>query len=334
MILIQLQPFINEENLQELKSILVGQKGKISEVQTGLQRFWVVQLPEKLDIRIIGNKNYVKDVHYVPEPYPLVSNKWRVEPSVYDLGNNVFIGGKNGEKIIAGPCSIENEQQVEKICQFLHNNKIRLMRGGIFKPRSSPYSFRGLGIEGLKMFYQIAQSYNIKIVTEVMEVNQIEPMYPYVDIFQVGARNSQNFNLLDALGKIDKPVLLKRGISGTIEELLYSAEYIFSAGNPKIILCERGIRTYETAYRNCFDVNAIAILKDKTHLPVFGDPSHGIGIRKYVPNIALAALAAGADGILVEVHPEPEKSVSDAQQTLSFEEFKKIIEFTQNLINS
>ncbi|GIV43515.1 MAG: hypothetical protein KatS3mg035_0638 [Bacteroidia bacterium] len=235
-----------------------------------------------------------------------------------------ILGEEKEEKIIAGPCSIENEQQVEKVCQFLFEHGIRLMRGGIFKPRSSPYSFRGLGLEGLKMFYTIAQKYNIKIVTEVMEINQIEAMYPYVDVFQVGARNSQNFNLLDALGKINKPILLKRGISGTLEELLYSAEYIYSAGNPKIILCERGIRTYETAYRNCFDVNAIAILKSQTHLPVLGDPSHGIGIRKYVPNIAWAALAAGADGILIEVHPEPEKSVSDAQQTLSFQELETI----------
>lgn len=325
MILIQLQENLTLNDKEWLKTFLLENQGKITEVRTNSQEYWVVEIKGWIDIRQIGNRKEVKDVHYVPDPYPLVSNKWRVEPSIYDLGDGVKIGGREGSQIIAGPCSIENEKQVEKISEFLHKNGIHLMRGGIFKPRSSPYSFRGLGIEGLKMFHEIVKNYSIKIVTEVMEVNQIEAMYPYVDVYQVGARNSQNFNLLDALGKVDKPVLLKRGISGTIEELLYSAEYIFSAGNPKIILCERGIRSYETAYRNCFDVNAIAILKDKTHLPVFGDPSHGIGIRKYVPSIALAALAAGADGILLEVHPEPEKSVSDAQQTLSFEEMESII---------
>ncbi len=325
MILIQIKDKISDKLTEDLTRTVEKFKGKIKIVQIPGQTYWVVQYKSNIDIRWIGNHEAVKDVHYVPDEYPLVSNKWRVIPSIYDLGDDVYIGGEKGEKIIAGPCSIEDEKQVEKVCQFFKNHNIRLMRGGIFKPRSSPYSFRGLGIEGLKMFHGIAKSYGIKIVTEVMEVNQIEAMYPYVDIYQVGARNSQNFNLLEALGKIDKPVLLKRGISGTIDELLYSAEYIYSSGNSKIILCERGIRTYETAYRNCFDVNAIAILKDKTHLPVWGDPSHGIGIRKYVPQIALSALAAGADGILIETHPTPELSVSDAQQTISFQELEVLL---------
>src|SRR5690606_1838743 len=186
--------------------------------------------------------------------------------------------------------------QIDTISDFLVQQGIKIMRGGVYKPRSSPYAFRGLGIDGLKIFHSICKSKGLKIITEVMQVSEIEPMLPYVDILQVGARNSQNFNLLDALGKLDKPVLLKRGISGSIEELLQSAEYIFSKGNEKILLCERGIRTIENAYRNTFDINAISILKEKSHLPVIADTFHGIGIRKHVPNITYAATAAGADG--------------------------------------
>jgi len=200
------------------------------------------------------------------------------------------------------------------------------MRGGVYKPRSSPYSFRGLGQEGLQLWHSIASKYGIKIITEVMMVKQIEAMADYVDIFQVGARNAQNFNLLDALGEVDKPVLLKRSMSGTLDELLHSAEYIFSNGNERIMLCERGIRTYETAYRNTMDINAIAMLKQKTHLPVIADPSHGIGVRRFVEPIALASVMAGADGIIAEVHQTPEKAFSDAQQTLSFQEAEQLYE--------
>ena len=200
------------------------------------------------------------------------------------------------------------------------------MRGGVFKPRSSPYSFRGMGIEGLKIWYQAARAAGIKIITEVMQVSQIEEMYDYVDIYQVGARNTQNFNLLDELGKIDKAVLIKRGISGTIDELLYSAEYVFSAGNESLMLCERGIRTYEKASRNTMDINAISILKDKTHLPVIADPSHGIGIRDNVELLAYATILAGADGVIYETHEKPEEAYSDGQQTLNFEESARLID--------
>jgi len=199
------------------------------------------------------------------------------------------------------------------------------MRGGVFKPRSSPYAFQGLGKEGLVMFYKICKQHGLKIISEVMEVDQIDQMYDLVDIFQVGARNSQNFNLLHALGKTDKPVLIKRGTSGTIDELLQSAEYVFSSGNEKLILCERGIRTFENASRNTFDINAIPILKKKSHLPVIADPSHGIGIREHVTAIALAALVAGADGLIYEVHKNPEEALSDGQQTLSFNESSTLL---------
>jgi 3-deoxy-7-phosphoheptulonate synthase len=182
-----------------------------------------------------------------------------------------------------------------------------------------------LGLDGLKMMHEQCKPHHIKIITEVMQTSQIEEMMPYIDIFQVGARNSQNYNLLDALGEIDKPVMIKRGISGTIEELLNSAEYIFSKGNEKLLLCERGIRTFETMYRNTFDINAIQILKDKSHLPVIADPSHGIGIREYVPKLALASIISGADGVIYEVHEKPEEALSDGQQTLNFIESERLI---------
>ena len=220
--------------------------------------------------------------------------------------------------IITGPCSIESEEQIRKVVNHCVENGITMMRGGVFKPRTSPYAFRGMGIDGLKLWHSIASEAGVKIVTEVMQTSQIEEMYPYVDIYQVGARNSQNFNLLDELGKVDKAVMIKRGISGTIEELLQSAEYVFSGGNEKLILCERGIRTYERASRNTLDLNAIPILKAKSHLPVIVDPSHGIGIRAYVPQMALAGVMAGADGIIYESHEVPEKAYSDGQQTLDF----------------
>jgi 3-deoxy-7-phosphoheptulonate synthase len=266
----------------------------------------------------------------VPDSYQLVSRKWRVNPSVIDLGDGVSV--KEGElSVMLGPCSIESEEQIESVAKLLSESGVKIMRGGAYKPRSSPYSFRGLGLEGLKLMYSIARKYGLRVISEVLEPSQVEEMYDYIDIYQVGTRNSQNFSLLHELGKVDKAVLIKRGMSGTLEELLNSAEYVYSNGNEKIILCERGIRTYENAYRNTLDINAIPVLKEKTHLPVIVDPSHGIGIRKFVEPIALAAVAAGADGILAEIHPLPEEARSDAFQTLNFEEARNLITKTQKV---
>ncbi len=322
--LILLQPTITAGQQAEIISQVAALGYKANEVRTQFAHYLVATGKKELDIRWLGSMPGVRDVNFVSDDYQLVSSQWRVQPTVIDLGDGVTIGGGD-LALMAGPCSIENEEQVASILQHLHGLGVRMMRGGVFKPRSSPYSFRGLGIEGLKMWHQQAQAYGIKIVTEVMQVSQIEEMLPYVDVFQVGARNTQNFNLLDELGKVDKAVMLKRGISGTIDELLYSAEYIFSGGNEKIALCERGIRTYETAYRNCFDINAIAILKEKTHLPVIADPSHGVGIRDYVEPVALAAAVAGADGVIFEIHPVPEKAASDGQQTLNYAQSAELV---------
>ena len=292
---------------------------KPTEVLTQKGHYLIAVCKKDLDIRKIGSLEGVQDVHRVSDNYKLVSSKWKVGHSAVELEGDIQIEA-GSLSVMAGPCSIEDEGQIRATLEHLKENNIRIMRGGVYKPRSSPYSFRGLGMDGLQLWASLAREYDIRIISEVMQVSQINDMYPYVDIFQVGARNTQNYNLLDALGEVDKPVLIKRGISGTIEELLHSAEYIFSGGNEKLMLCERGIRTYESAYRNTMDINAIAMLKAKSHLPVIADPSHGIGLRDFVEPIALAAVMAGADGVIYETHPRPEEAFSDAQQTLSFSE--------------
>jgi len=323
--IIQLRNTITSAQKQVLTDVLTQNKYSLTEVSTQSENYIVCIGKKEIDIRTIGNLAGVTDVHIVSDNYKLVSRKWKVRNTVIDLGDGVTIGG-NDISIMAGPCSVEREDQMQKIVEHLLKNKIRIIRGGVFKPRSSPYAFRGAGVEGLKMMHAICAPHGIKIITEVMQVSQIEEMMPYVDIFQVGARNSQNFNLLDALGELDKPVLIKRGISGTIEELLYSAEYVFSKGNEKLLLCERGIRTFETAYRNTFDINAIQVLKEKSHLPVIADPSHGVGIRNYVAKLALASIISGADGVIYEVHEKPEEAISDGQQTLNFYESDKLVD--------
>ena len=322
--IIQLKSNITPSEKNQLCEALALDKFSITEVKTQAENYLVCIGKKEIDIRTIGNRAGVKDVHIVSDSYKLVSKKWKVSNTAIDLGDGVSIGG-NGISIMAGPCSVESEEQMQKIVGHLVKNNIRIMRGGVFKPRSSPYAFRGAGVDGLKMMHSLCAPLGIKIITEVMQVSQIEEMMPYVDIFQVGARNSQNFNLLDSLGEIDKPVLIKRGISGTIEELLHSAEYVFSKGNEKLLLCERGIRTFETAYRNTFDINAIQVLKEKSHLPVIADPSHGVGIRNYVAKLALASIISGADGVIYEVHEKPEEALSDGQQTLNFFESDQLV---------
>ncbi len=321
--IIQLEKNIRQDEREKLLQKLETLKINARTVKTNFREYIVGILSVEFDLREIGNMPGIADIHRVSDNYKMVSRKWKVRNTVIDLGDGITIG--NGElAIMAGPCAIESEEQIISIVNHLKKNNIRIMRGGVYKPRSSPYSFRGLGIEGLKLFHKHCSENGIKVITEVMQVSQVEPMLDYVDIFQVGARNSQNFNLLDVLGKTDKPVMIKRGISGTIDELLYSAEYVFSSGNEKIILCERGIRTFERATRNTLDLSAIPILKDKTHLPVIVDPSHGVGIRKYVPTMALAGVMSGADGVIMEIHETPEKAFSDGQQSLYYPQAEKL----------
>jgi 3-deoxy-7-phosphoheptulonate synthase len=323
--IIQLEDNIKPENYDILLKVLEQNRCKVKEIPTQLGRYILAMGGDEFDIRRVGNLAGVKDVHAVNDKHLLVSSKWKTQPTSIRLEDNLTIGG-GGFSIIAGPCSIENKELTKAIADYLKQQKIPLMRGGVFKPRSSPYSFRGTGLDGLTYFSELCRINGIKVVTEVMQPEMIDSMYPMVDIFQVGARNSQNYNLLDELGRLDKPVLLKRGLSGTMDELLYSAEYVFSGGNERIILCERGIRTFEKAYRNTLDLNIIPFLRQKTHLPVIVDPSHGTGIRSLVEPMTLAAVMAGADGALIEIHPTPEKAMSDGQQSLSFEEMSQLTE--------
>ncbi len=323
--IIQLEKNISDQQKNDIITKIHSFKYETTEVNTQKATYLIGIGSKDFDIRAIGHMPGISDIHIVSDSYKLVSRKWKVNRSRIDIGDGVFVGdGKLS--IMAGPCSIEGEEQIVQTIEHLKENNINIMRGGVYKPRSSPYSFRGLGLDGLKLWHKHASAAGIKIITEVMQVSQIEGMLEYTDIFQVGARNTQNFNLLDALGQIDKPVLIKRGISGTIDELLYSAEYVFSGGNEKLILCERGIRTYERASRNTLDLSAIPILKEKTHLPVIADPSHGIGIRRHVEPMALAAIMAGADGIIYETHCNPQKAFSDGQQTLDYRESANLIQ--------
>jgi len=277
------------------------------------------------DIRDIEVLDGVKEVHRISSPYKLVARSFRAEGTVVRLRNGVSIGG-NDVVVIAGPCSVESREQLFTIAEIVSKSGARMLRGGAFKPRTSPYSFQGLGEEGLKLLKEAGEKFGLLVITEVMEISQIPLMEPYVDVYQVGARNMQNFNLLRELGKIRKPVMLKRGIAATIEEMLLSAEYIMAGGNYEVMLCERGIRTFETYTRNTLDISAIPIVHKLSHLPITADPSHGTGRRDKVSPMARAAVAAGADAVIVEVHHQPDKALSDGAQSLYPEQFSKLMD--------
>jgi 3-deoxy-7-phosphoheptulonate synthase len=263
-------------------------------------------------------------VHRISSPYKLAGRGFRPEGTVVEFPNGVKVGNQR-VAVMAGPCSIENHDQMFETAARVKAAGGAFLRGGAFKPRSSPYAFQGMGIPGLKLMREAADAHGLLTVSEVMEISQIEQMLPYIDLFQVGARNMQNFNLLRELGQVRKPVLLKRGIAATIEELLLSSEYIMAGGNYNVILCERGIRTYETSTRNTMDISAIPVVKKLSHLPIVGDPSHGTGRRDMVAPMARAAVAAGADAILVEIHPNADKAASDAAQTLFLDQFDQLM---------
>jgi len=272
----------------------------------------------------------VHDAYRISSPYKLAGRSFRPEGTTITFKNGVVVGGQE-VVVMAGPCSVESREQILESAKIAAKAGAKFLRGGAFKPRSSPYSFQGMGLEGLKLLRDVSDETGLLVITEVMEISQIELMLPYIDCFQVGARNMQNFNLLRELGHTRMAVLLKRGISATIEEVLLSAEYILSGGNYDVMLCERGIRTYETYTRNTMDISAIPVLQKLTHLPVLADPSHGVGIRDLVPPMALAAVAAGADGLLMEMHPNPDKAMSDGAQTLYPEQLAALMQQLRQL---
>lgn len=276
-----------------------------------------------LSTEIFETLDGVDVVKRITEPYKLASRQFQQEDTMFDI-RDMRVGGPS-IGVIAGPCSVESRSQIIESAIAVKEAGAIALRGGVFKPRTSPYAFQGLGEEGLKYMAEAREMTGLPIVVEIMSQVQLEMMVEYVDVFQVGARNMQNFNLLRAIGETQTPVLLKRGLSGTIEELLMSAEYILSGGNKRVILCERGIRTYENATRNTTDINAIPVLKHYSHLPVFLDPSHSTGHADYVAAIARAGIAAGADGLIVEVHPDPANALSDGKQSLKPEKFAAMV---------
>ncbi len=278
----------------------------------------------EFDIRKVKILDGVADVFRITEPFKLASRTYKKEDTVLKI-KDVEIGGKE-VIVIAGPCSIESEDQIFKLAKIVSDAGAKILRGGAFKPRTSPYSFQGLGEEGLKMMRSAADENNLLMITEVLEINHIPLVEKYTDIFQVGARNMQNFSLLREIGKASKPVMLKRGLAATIDDLLMSAEYVLVNGNEKVMLCERGIRTFETNTRNTFDLSAIPVIHKRSHLPVVADPSHATGMRDKVLPMARAAVAAGCDALMIEIHHDPENALSDGPQAILPDDFTVLMQ--------
>src|SRR5215472_4717908 len=311
--IVAMQENATEEQIQQVIEHLVRMGFSVHRT-TGARQSVLAAVGARVDFdtRNLEVLAGVQEVHRISAPYKLAGRSFRPEGTVIEFPCGLKIGGEE-VVVMAGPCSVESREQLFNVAGQIAKAGARVLRGGAFKPRTSPYSFQGLGIEGLKLLREAGDQHKMPVISEVMEISQIAMMLPYVDIFQVGARNMQNFNLLR---EIKKPVLLKRGIAATLEELLLSAEYIMAGGNYQVILCERGIRTFETYTRNTMDISAIPIIKKLSHLPMTGDPSHGTGRRDKVPAMARAAVAAGADALLIEVHNDPDHAVSDGAQSL------------------
>ena len=324
--IVAMQESATEEQIQQVIDRLVKMGFEVHR-STGARQtvLGAVGARVEFDIRNLELLSGVQEVHRISSPYKLAGRSFRPEGTVVRFANGVEIGGPN-VVVMAGPCSVESHEQLFTTAEAVVKAGARVLRGGAFKPRSSPYSFQGLGEEGLKLLREAGDKFGLLVISEVMEIAQIPVMLPYVDTLQVGARNMQNFNLLRELGKVRKPVLLKRGIAATLEELLLSAEYIMAGGNYEVILCERGIRTFETYTRNTLDISAIPIIKKLSHLPMTADPSHGTGRRDKVPPMGRAAVAAGADALLIEVHNSPENALSDGAQSLYPEQFAKLMD--------
>ena len=321
---IVMSPKATEEQVQKVIDLLV-KRGFDAHRSTGATRTVIgavggAETLNPADFEILDG---VHEVIKITEPYKLAGRVFRQEDTIIDVGG-VKIGGRQ-IVLMAGPCAVESRQQIDIIAEKVKKAGAALLRGGAFKPRTSPYSFQGLGEEGLRMLREAGDRHGLKVVSEVMDSSQIGLVSEYADVLQVGARNMQNFHFLKELGKIRRPILLKRGMSATIQELLLSAEYVLSGGNHQVMLCERGIRTFESYTRNTMDISAIPVLKSLSHLPVIADPSHGTGRRDKVIPMARASVAAGADGLLIEVHHDPENATSDGAQSLYPEQFSELV---------
>ena len=321
---------------QEIKNLMesIEAKGvKVTMIQgTNYNVFGLVGDTTVIDDRMITANPYVDNVKRIAAPYKKANRLFHPLDSVIDV-DGIKVGGKEKIVVIGGPCSVEGEESVMRIAKAVKEAGGCMLRGGAYKPRTSPYSFQGMGLEGLKCMYKAKQAYNMPIVSELMSEKKLDEFEEYVDLIQVGARNMQNFDLLKALGKSKKPVLLKRGLANTMEEWIMAAEYIMAGGNENVIMCERGIRTFETYTRNTLDLSVIPIIKSKTHLPIIIDPSQATGDRKLVESMSLAAIAEGADSLIIEVHDNPECAWSDGAQSVTPDAFKTLIEKGKKIAN-
>ncbi len=287
----------------------------------------------KVDSGRLETLQGVLQVIHVTQPYKQVSREWRDEPTIIELSNGTRIGGDE-IVLMAGPCAVESQQQISEIAHLLKASGATILRGGAFKPRTSPYSWQGLGVQGLEFLARAREETGMAIVTEALEPDMVEVVAEYADIVQIGARNMQNYPLLKRVGKAGRPVLLKRGLAATIKELLLCAEYILAEGNPNVILCERGVRSFDDQTRNLLDLTAIPVVHSLSHLPIIADPSHGTGVRAKVIPMARAAVAAGADGLMIEVHPDPDRARSDGAQSLRPEQFDELVEQVRGIAHA
>jgi 3-deoxy-7-phosphoheptulonate synthase len=331
-LIVVLEKNIKDDQLKNIIEHLEDSGFKIHQ-SSGEERtiLGAIGVQPNFDIRKIKILEGVEEVYRITEPFKMASRSFKPKDTVIKVGDIEV--GSNEVIVIAGPCSVESEEQVMTIAEIVKKGGAKILRGGAFKPRSSPYSFQGLGEDGLKFLRKAADDNGLLVITEVLENSMIDLVYKYTDIFQVGARNMQNYSLLKELGSAKKPVMLKRGLSATVEDWLMSAEYILSNGNPNVFLCERGIRTFETYTRNTFDISAIPVVHKRSHLPVFADPSHATGLRDKVIPMARAAVAAGADGLMIEVHHDPDKALSDGPQALLPGQFQEMMKQVKSIAN-
>jgi 3-deoxy-7-phosphoheptulonate synthase len=322
--IIVLNDRISEEEVENVKNYILKTGARIHESEGDEKKILGI-IGDKRDLDQMALEAFpgVEKVIRILEPYKLTSRKFHPKNTIVKVKDSRV--GDLDPVIMAGPCSVETEEQITDIAREMSEKGVKILRGGVFKPRSSPYAFQGMGETGAKWIHAAADQYNMAVVSEVMEISDIDVLYDYVDIFQIGARNMQNFKLLKAIGKTDKPVFLKRGISATLNEFLMSAEYILSEGNEQVILCERGIRTFVEFSRNTFDLNVVPMIKNVSHLPIVIDPSHATGRTDLIIPVALGGLAAGADGVMVEVHPKPYEAFSDGNQSLTYDQMNDFL---------
>ncbi|MFZ4799359.1 MAG: 3-deoxy-7-phosphoheptulonate synthase [Bacteroidia bacterium] len=325
--IVQLNKQVNANQISQIQAYLKSQNQDFIYQDFNKQ----IVIPALKNKEVLSQFDFISEIIDISTPYQLSSKLYKTQ-TIFDV-DGIEVGG-NDLNLIAGPCSVESEDQIHEVAEFLNKQQIKFIRGGAFKPRTSPYSFRGLGNKGLKFIREAANKNNLRVVTELMDLSNLDEVYNNTDIIQIGARNMSNFSLLAELGKTKKPIMLKRGMSAKATEWLLAADYLLCGGNENVILCERGIRSFDLQSRNVFDLGVIPLMQSLSHLPVFADPSHGVGKAAFVNKMGLAAIAAGANGLMIEIHPNPEKALSDGEQALTFSEFEAFLTATKPLLSA